>query len=228
MTAPPRRHRPGVRTLEISKARKEHRTFLLLLERVQKTRRLLVVVVFVMCIGIPVTFAVGDEDRLRMTADFAAMISAALVLLLTLGFLEMDRSVKRAQGMADAQLAAAESGIPLPGTEKVLSPETRNGATLGVTALLLWLFGSLLMGSALVLIFLWAAIDGHGPARWLAWYASASTCLGLGGLLAATVAKVMSDLDALKDTYLTSLSTHQIRTNRAGRDRGEEDEAVPQ
>ncbi|MGA5205539.1 hypothetical protein [Streptomyces variegatus] len=213
---------------KFSKAREEHGTFLLLLKRVQKTRRLLVMVVFAMCIGIPVTFAVGDEDRLRMSDDFAAMISAALVLLLTLGFLEMDRSVKRAQGMADAQLAAAESGIPLPGTEKVLSPETRNGATLGVTALLLWLFGSLLMGSALVLTFLWAAIDGRGPARWLAWYALVSTCLGLGGLLGATVAKAMSDLEALKDTYLTSLGTHQIRANRAGCDRGEEDEAVPQ
>ncbi|MFF9090504.1 hypothetical protein ACF1BE_29750 [Streptomyces sp. NPDC014991] len=172
--------------------------------------------VFALCVGISVAFAVGDDDQLRMSDDFAAMTSAALALLLTLGFLEMERSVKQAQSMADAQLAAARSGIPLPQTDEVLAPETRNGVTLGVTILLIWLAAAVLMGSALVLIFLWAAIDGHGPARWLAWYVLVSICLGLGGLLAATVAKVMHDLGTLKDTYLSSLGAHAIRSTRPG------------
>ena len=176
-----------------------------------RTRWLITAGVCTLFAGISLVFAVFDEDRLRMSDDYAAMTSAALALLLTLGFLEMERSIRKAQGMADAQLYAAQSGIPLPGTGTVLAPETRAGVTRGVVVLLVWLTGTVLMVSALVLIFLWAAIEDHGPARWLAWYVLISTCQGLGGLLAATVTKTTADLETLKNTYLCSLSTHITR-----------------
>ncbi|MDH6553993.1 hypothetical protein [Streptomyces sp. SAI-041] len=205
------RRRAGIRSLPISELRKEHGPVLNLLKCVLRTRWWITAGVCALTTGISLVFAVFDEDRLRMSDDYAAMTSAALALLLTLGFLEMERSVRKAQGMADAQLAAVESGVPLPETQTVLAPETRAGVRLGVAVLLVWLTGTVLMVSALVLIFLWAAIEGHGPARWLAWYVLISTCLGLGGLLAATVTKTTADLETLKRTYLSSLSRHVTR-----------------
>ncbi|MFF3894371.1 hypothetical protein ACFYY3_14470 [Streptomyces sp. NPDC001812] len=161
--------------------------------------------VLAVCAGIPVVFAVADEDRLRMSDDFAAMTSAAMALILTLGFLEMDRSLKRAQGRADLEAEARRVGREPSSPVAGVHLSTEASLRLGLVAVFTWIVASILMCAALVLIFLWAAIDGHGPARWLAWYVTASTALGLGGVLLAAVAKTIADMGFLISTYMRAI-----------------------
>ncbi|MFI1718287.1 hypothetical protein [Streptomyces litmocidini] len=138
-----------------------------------------------------------DDDRLRMTDDFAAITSAAIALILTLGFVEMGRSLKDAQTLANERLAAVADGAS---SGRRIEPILRSK----LFVVLAWTVVSLLMATALMLTFLWAAIDGHGPARWLAWYILIVIGLGLGGVLLAAVTKSLTDFEALHLTYWRS------------------------
>ncbi|MEV5733391.1 hypothetical protein [Streptomyces sp. NPDC052292] len=166
--------------------------------------------VIAVCLGTVTLFANGyrshgRQAQLRMTDDFASMTSAAIALILTLGFLEMDRSLKRAQGKADAQLAAETTGVePQEQVERPIRG--------GMLIVLSWIVASLLMAAALVLTFLWAAIDGHGPARWLANYVMFSMALGLGAVLSAAIVKSVNDSRGVMDTYSQSILIKYDRT----------------
>jgi hypothetical protein len=150
--------------------------------------------------------------QLRMTDDFAAMSSAAIALILTLGFLEMNSSLKEAQGRADAVLAARTAGV---------EPQKRAESDLygNLLVVLAWIAASLLMAVALTLIFLWAAIDGHGPARWLAYYVLYTVSVGLSGVLAAAIAKAVRASSAVTETYVKSWAIEYERSVNTRRER---------
>lgn len=44
---------------------------------------------------------------------------------------------------------------------------------------------------ALMLVILWSAIDGHGPAKWLAWFSWCSIGFGLGVLIRGSLLRYL-------------------------------------
>ncbi|MEU9578837.1 hypothetical protein [Streptomyces chilikensis] len=137
---------------------------------------------------LPVIFLIFDEDRLRMSDDYAAMTSAAIALILTLGFLEVALFGKHTSSGVD------DSGK----TSEELATRLRK-RTIG---LILWLGTSTALVAALLLVFLWAAIDGHGPARWLAWYVWECIAWGVSLLLFVVAAHTRGDVKRARRRYL--------------------------
>jgi hypothetical protein len=137
---------------------------------------------------LPLTFLIFDEDRLRMSDDYAAMTSAAIALILTLGFLELALFGKdAARGVDDRQRASDELAVRL------------RKRTIGLN---IWLGTTIALVAALLLIFLWAGIDGHGPARWLAWYVWECIAWGASLLLLAVAAHTRGDVKRARESYV--------------------------
>jgi hypothetical protein len=135
-------------------------------------------------------FAFFKTDyRLNMTDDYAAMSSAAILVILVLGFVEMHALAKSTQRLV---CRAREAGVD---TDR----DTLETRMVKAQLRSLWLTGStwsllcFLMTAALILTFLWAAIDGHGPARLLAGYTLVVTITGLMFVLATAIAKVQAE-----------------------------------
>ncbi|MEV6161515.1 hypothetical protein AB0L71_06255 [Streptomyces sp. NPDC052052] len=122
-----------------------------------------------------------------MTDDFAAIASGMLAGLLLLCVIEfyavVKKGVQRVE-LAKTQATKLRDGPKEPGPwvgieESGLGHAIRN---------LMWTVAAgaalcALMAGDLVLVALWAAVDGHGPARWLAWGTVAAISAGLGGIL---------------------------------------------
>ncbi|MFI9781379.1 hypothetical protein ACIHCV_43410 [Streptomyces sp. NPDC051956] len=173
--------------------------------------------VIALCAGIPAVFALWDEDRLRMSDDFAAMTSAAIALILTLGFLEMERSLKRAHGRAEVELTARMVGVkPQHRTDAREAPYELT-LWMSLVAVGTWIAASFLMGAALLLTFLWGAIDGHGPARWLAWYVLGSLSFGLCAVMIAVISKSVTDVYKLGWVFSMSMYAPAMRLLGAAR-----------
>ncbi|WP_435256182.1 hypothetical protein [Streptomyces althioticus] len=73
----------------------------------------------------------------------------------------------------------------------------------------IWFGLCVLMSSALVLTFAWAAVDGHGPARWLAAYSLATTCTGITAVLGVTLSKARQEMLLLRTQSLEMEITHR-------------------
>ncbi|WP_418961190.1 hypothetical protein [Streptomyces tritici] len=166
--------------------------------------------IFAIAVGVPLVFAVFDEDRLRMTDDFAAMTSAAIALILPLGFVEMNRLLKRARDRATAEVEALRQELAARQAGAEPPPEPcQRGDRSGLAASLVsrrravstWVVTSIVLCTALTLNFLWAAIDGHGPARWLAWAVWCSTSWGLSLVLAGALGHVLKESSAILDLW---------------------------
>ncbi|MEE1812812.1 hypothetical protein [Streptomyces sp. BE133] len=142
-----------------------------------------------------------------MSNDYAAIISSAIVALLIVGFVELHDQKKRAKEQVLAEEAVnfprlqalfdrIRAGQQLSEDDLLLASQIRKErlAMARVFAIQLrmsaaWSVLCVILISALCLIFVWAAIDRHGPARWLAWYTLACTGLGILAVLAGAVVK---------------------------------------
>lgn len=156
--------------------------------------------------------------RLRMTDDYAAISSATLLALLLVAFVEIHLYMKRAASVLAEKRRMIEDLVQGPAdldpprdvsgalelfrghwSEAQWHVRTLNQATV------LWLVTSTVLCSALILTCLWAAVDGHGPARWLAWTIWLSICWGFAVILLGAVVK------ALKDYREASMGEHQLQ-----------------
>ncbi|URZ99424.1 hypothetical protein NCG97_00065 [Streptomyces lydicamycinicus] len=121
-----------------------------------------------------------------MTDDYAAMSSGAIMVILVLGFVEMHALAKSTQKIVHE---AVKAGVDTDGDTletRMADARYRSLQRAGST----WSLLCLLMTAALILTFLWAAIDGHGPARLLAGYTLIVTITSLCFVLATAFAKV--------------------------------------
>lgn len=147
---------------------------------------------------IPLTFALFDEDRLRMSDDYAAITASVSLAILLIGVVDLHFNVSKAR-----ELVAAG-----PVTETARTWRTRRnpgGKTrqdlikAHISTMRQWLTTSALLTVSLVLMALWAAIEDHGPARWLAWYSLLAASWGLATVLLACVEKLQEPLYDLFD-----------------------------
>ncbi|MGA4880703.1 hypothetical protein [Streptomyces lydicamycinicus] len=124
-----------------------------------------------------------------MTDDYAAMSSGAIMVILVLGFVEMHALAKSTQKIVHE---AVKAGVDTDGDTletRMADARYRSLQRAGST----WSLLCLLMTAALILTFLWAAIDGHGPARLLAGYTLIVTITSLCFVLATAFAKVRGE-----------------------------------
>ncbi|MEU2969024.1 hypothetical protein ABZ687_29105 [Streptomyces ardesiacus] len=131
-----------------------------------------------------------------MTDDYAAVCSAVHLTLLLVVSVELHLLMSGlvAKIKAEYNDRAANEELASTGYENLARSATRHVAlgALGV------LTAAIQCGS-LILICLWAAIDGHGPARWVAW----TTMLAAGWasvfVVAFAIGKVLYEYNRARD-----------------------------
>ncbi|MEU2310177.1 hypothetical protein [Streptomyces misionensis] len=151
-----------------------------------------------------------------MSNDYAAIVSSVIVAILVVGFVELHDLKKRAR---EQVLADESQNLPrlqvvfdrLRAGHQLTEAELQTAIAvreerraMGATFVFQWwlstawtfLCGVLI--SALGLTLLWAAIDGHGPARWLAWYTLLCTGLGILVVLIGAVMKGAAESRAMR------------------------------
>lgn len=160
-----------------------------------------------------------DDRRLRMTDDFAAVSGTAVLALLVTAFVEVHLYMKK------AKTALSEYSSMIEESEEPVSFILRDrhvGAYVQGLASVTWLWGivtSILTGN-LVLIVLWACVDGHGPARWLAWLTFLSVCYGFVFVTVVALLKVAFDGDDSVQLYW-KIQREQAAKHQAVRERRE-------
>jgi hypothetical protein len=162
-----------------------------------------------------------DDRRLRMTDDFAAIAGTAILALLVTAFVEAHLYMKKAKEALTeyAEVAEEEAGDwPHRMMFKGRDVGEYVKGLAGVTRV--WgLVTSVLTGD-LVLITLWAGVDGHGPARWLAWFSFLST--GYGFVFVTVVALMKVTFDGEDNVQLFwQIHTTQRRIWQPARERRE-------
>ncbi|MDW6064027.1 hypothetical protein SAZ11_46350 [Streptomyces sp. FXJ1.4098] len=160
-------------------------------------RWLAVITSIVIVVVIPFVFGIFDEDRLRMTDDYAAMTSACIAALLLLGFVELHFYLQSAKERIEAEEVRTKNGPGLPVAITAATRTVEEKVALRLTAVVVWMLTAVLLASALTITFLWAAIDGHGAARWAAWYVFLSTEWGLAVVTFAAFTKVLSEINSM-------------------------------
>ncbi|MCX5443905.1 hypothetical protein [Streptomyces sp. NBC_00063] len=132
--------------------------------------------------------------RLRMTDDFAAISSATLGALLLLCFVEFYMLAKKGVERMEAWKTAVEAHFTDPEASGSAAASGNSVLLDGVKNLMWMVAGGAalcaLMGSDLVVVGVWAAVDEHGPARWLAWGTCAVVIVGIGAVLSYILLKM--------------------------------------
>ncbi|MGW9597524.1 hypothetical protein ACWHLZ_45565 [Streptomyces chartreusis] len=175
-------------------------------ERVLTPGRQVIAAVVITGIGIGILLSKGY--RLAMTNDYAAVISAAILAVLVIGFVELHAFKKQVtelvantfeeidsnleeitEGMRSGRFSLDDygKGIAIAALEPAMVAMLKGKAREKLAKW--WTRLCVLLVVALMLIFVWAGIDGHGPARWLAWYSCCITCIGVAAVLAGAIAK---------------------------------------
>ncbi|MDO0936497.1 hypothetical protein QQY66_34120 [Streptomyces sp. DG2A-72] len=140
--------------------------------------------------------------RLVMSDDYAALVSGVIAVVLVLGFVEFSSFQKHGfeQGQAmvseleEAETDALQSmraGVGPSPEQLARVSEARVRAraqvlprVVGPLALsLLWVLLSSVLAITECLVICWAAIDGHGPAPWLAKLSLYASATGIVALL---------------------------------------------
>jgi hypothetical protein len=144
-----------------------------------------------------------------MSVDYAAVVCAVLAAVVVIGFVEMqayrkqvvDEEAERLRGFRTAMDACIEvmrAGDEPPRWELArlsLEEERINSGRPTDRYRRLWRVSRwwamlcVWLVSAICLVCLWAAIDGHGPARWLAWYSWTGAATGIVTLLLGALAR---------------------------------------
>ncbi|MGA5526224.1 hypothetical protein [Streptomyces pseudogriseolus] len=179
--------------------------------------------------------------RLAMSDDYAAISSAALVALLLLLFIELHLIMKEGadgltslrQGRHERWSKALAEGELSRSEVQMMWDELQSSETKLVTRARFTLVGLLtavLLSGTLVLVCLWAAVDGHGPARWLAWLSWLCICWAFALVLTIGVVKASREyvraaaersaieLDDLLSRYATRQERNRVRRQRSSND----------
>lgn len=154
-------------------------------KRIYSSLRHAMLAALVVLLGIPAGFALIDDDRLRMSDDYAAVIGGVSIAVLLIAAFDMHYSLDRAK-----ELAARGGQRPKKREEAIRHH---------VNQLTTWLTACSLLVVSLGLVILWAAIENHGPARWLAWFSLTSVCLGLHVVLTSALWRIQRGIRELFD-----------------------------
>ncbi|MFJ5548578.1 hypothetical protein [Streptomyces sp. NPDC093225] len=155
---------------------------------VKEARRAVGVAGLTTLLVVPATFALFDDDRLRMSDDYAAINAGASVAILLIGTVDFHLSLKAAKGLISAG--------PLDEVVRQEGAKTRTRGDLvrrKIKLMGIWLLACVTLAVSIFLMALWAAIENHGPARWLAWYSWLSAGVGLATVLIATGDKLVDE-----------------------------------
>ncbi|MFB7867397.1 hypothetical protein [Streptomyces sp. NPDC056069] len=136
-------------------------------------------------LGIPSAFGMWDDDRLHMTDDYAAITAGASVTVLLICVVELHLAAGRAK-----QSVVANDSVPLD--YDLTRPEDQMVRNFSHT--IWWLLACLVLCVSLLLTALWAAIEDHGPARWVAWTTLLSTAFGLLTVLSMYMSRAANEL----------------------------------
>ncbi|WP_331718313.1 hypothetical protein [Streptomyces sp. NBC_00134] len=145
---------------------------------------------------IPGAFALIDDDRLRMSDDYAALVAGIDLAVLLISVVDLHFGVARAK-------ALAATGRPLNHVVR----QRRNGQTITqgqairaqMATMTVWVRTCAVLTTGLILLTLWAAIEDHGPAPWLAWYTLLTTAWGLAVVATTGVRKMVPDIQEVLD-----------------------------
>ncbi|WP_431959455.1 hypothetical protein [Actinacidiphila sp. bgisy160] len=156
-----------------------------------------------------------------MTDDYAAIVSAVIAAVLVLGFVETHAFLHMgsehaknalAEGLAakadamrniDAGIAPSEAQLARLAAMDTRASRARTAASGQLMAAgCVWIGLVLALVAALCLVVLWAAVDGHGPARWLAIYSSFCAALGVFGVALGALARALQPLLGAFRNYL--------------------------
>ncbi|MER6149354.1 hypothetical protein [Streptomyces hirsutus] len=149
--------------------------------------------------------------QLAMSNDYAAIISGVIAAILVIGFVEVQAYAKAAvarmdedreplQGLLEELLTAMrEGGEPTTEQLEQIREMADNGqlrrrlrrSVRPAVAGAWWAVVSTALVSAELLIILWAAIDKHGPARWVAWYSLLACAVGVLTLMALSMRRAV-------------------------------------
>lgn len=124
---------------------------------------------------VPITFAVADDDQLRMSDDYAALVAGINLAVLFIAVVDMHFNIGKVK-------ALAVSGKPLTTVAVQTRRGTRTQADMirgHMQSMYTWLVTCAALIVSLVLLALWVAIEDHGPARWLAWLSLITASWGL-------------------------------------------------
>ncbi len=137
-----------------------------------------------------------------MSDDYAAVSASIIVAILLLGYVEMHFFTGQARALIDERIREQQ------GEEtrryKWVSAHTMSleeKIALRFQATMAWLFTVIVLTGALSLVALWTAIDGHGPARWVAWIAWLSIQWGVAFLLAVAIGRAIQELENVRNEY---------------------------
>ncbi|MFI9297039.1 hypothetical protein [Streptomyces gardneri] len=152
-------------------------------------------------LGIPLAFGLWDDDRLHMTDDYAAITAGVSVTVLLICVVELHLAAGRAKGSVEAN-----SSMPLD--YDLARPEDQMVRNFSHT--IWWLAACVFLCVSLLLTALWAAIEDHGPARWVAWTTLLSTAFGLLTVLSMYMSRAANELvsayRALPDDDVTTIN----------------------
>ncbi|MEV5264809.1 hypothetical protein [Streptomyces werraensis] len=127
--------------------------------------------------GVPLTFYVWDDDSLRMTDDYAAIIGGLTVGAFVVSFFEVHFVTQGVQLSVDRKGASLRWRVS----------EMRFFNCLLAVYLCVWLAQL----TSLSLVALWASIENHGPATWLAWYSWITAGYSLTLLFVSGVSRIV-------------------------------------
>ncbi|MEU2502356.1 MULTISPECIES: hypothetical protein [Streptomyces] len=164
--------------------------------------RVLITIFVLTSAGGTIWLAWFDNRRLRMTDDFAAISGTAILALLVTAFVEVNARMKRAKAALAEYAEIAEEWAG-----KWPRPMMHNGRDLGLYAQSLsgvtaaWGLVTAILVGDLALVILWACVDGHGPARWLAWFTVLACCYGFVFVTVIALVKVIWDGEEVIELY---------------------------
>ena len=139
-------------------------------------------------IGIPVGFALLRDDSLRMSDDFAAITASTIAVLLLLKAVEAHGYMREArESFASLHRRMGRPGEPPVEPEDVATAKT--AANIGYLSAM----SMTVLGLSLTLIILWAGIEGHGPASWLAWLSVGSISFSLGMMILTSMYRFLAE-----------------------------------
>ncbi|MFI5775007.1 hypothetical protein ACIA74_42535 [Streptomyces sp. NPDC051658] len=156
-----------------------------------------------------------------MTDDFAAISSASLAGLLLLCVLEFYSMSKWGMDRLSQLKSSRQEEWDNPPADPFDWADIEKSGTVSSTRIVMWAVTTgaavcAVMAADLVLITLWAAVDSHGPARWLAWSTVVVLICGLGSVLTYIFVKMATSFLAMAKA-LSEISSLEVRIKGSDR-----------
>ncbi|MFE3380362.1 hypothetical protein [Streptomyces anulatus] len=153
-------------------------------------------VLLLVMVGIPTAFAVFDEDTLRMSDDFSSITASAIGAMLLIQVVETYTAMRQTRESFDVLRSKTEDPSRGP-----VTPADLGRARSYVGIAFVSIVSLSVLAISLMLVVLWSAIDGHGPARWLAWFSWCSVGFGLGVLIWASLVRYLHEAVAVAQLH---------------------------